>query len=175
MYISIVSQVKDFRNLEKHWDSIAKIDTESTPFQLFAWSYYWWKHLHGNKQLLILLCKRNQDIFAIFPMWQRVLQNGIRVLEFIGSRGTDYLSPLILDDHFRVYQLVFDSIVKNELCDVINFEDIQEYHSLVVYCKKLEFQKKLVIEERESSPCYTIPLPATWNDYLIHLSKRSKL
>lgn len=174
MEIFLISEIEDFLSLKGPWDSLVGKDPEATPFQTFPWSYCWWKHLRGNKRLAILLCKDNRTVTGIFPMWVRTLENGIRVAEFIGSRGTDYLAPIVPNNHHAIYSSILTFLIESEMCDVINFEDVKAAHPMIGFLEQPNLQRQLVTEKRESSPCYVVELPKTWDEYLARLSKRTQ-
>jgi CelD/BcsL family acetyltransferase involved in cellulose biosynthesis len=107
MNISIISSFSDFLDLQDEWDKIVMNCSDSTPFQSFTWNFNWWKYLRGKKKLSILICKEGEEVKGIFPMWLRRLTEDIKILEFIGTRGTDYLGPLVPYRNYLVYEAVF--------------------------------------------------------------------
>lgn len=72
----------------------------------------------------------NESCIAIFPLIERVCDNNI-ILEFIGSRMVDYLSPIILEDHKQHIYEQFKCYIKNNNYSFYGY-DIKNNHS---FCK----------------------------------------
>lgn len=171
MQFTVLENLQDLYTLKSSWDPLETQDKNVTPFQTWGWNYYWWKYLSGTKKLHTLVFFDNSKVVGIIPLWVRQC-NETSILEFIGTRGSDYLDILCLDSHrSEIISLFLTHFISSDF-DFINFEDIREssktIHSLRYRAQKLglSFKKKL------HSPCYKIQLPQTYNDFLQNLSKK---
>jgi RimJ/RimL family protein N-acetyltransferase len=78
--VRLVSSVNEFSELEDVWDRLA-IESSSTIYQTFAWSFYWWKSYSTKRQheLYIILFYDDTQLVGIAPL-------------FINKRSLEYLS-----------------------------------------------------------------------------------
>ncbi|MCL5407941.1 MAG: GNAT family N-acetyltransferase [Candidatus Thermoplasmatota archaeon] len=121
-----------------------------------------------------MICEDSGELVAIFPMWLRTFPDGLRVLEFMGTKGTDYLCPLVIGSKPGIYREIVLSIFDSDVCDVINFEEVPEHHSFVKWLRVFVLEERLERKETESSKCYPIPLPGSWEEYTYGLSRRTR-
>lgn len=174
MKFKIINTGKDFFGLKDSWNSFTTKLGYSTPYQMLEWTYLYWNYFGINKEPQILVFSDREHLLAIFPFWIRN-QFGLKILEPIGTRGTDYIN-VMLDQSYQdeILSLFFDWFIKSDI-DLINMEDIPStvpyLNSLLEYSDKLKLSKTV---NYTHCPCYSINLPDSWENYLQHLSNRAK-
>jgi CelD/BcsL family acetyltransferase involved in cellulose biosynthesis len=176
MLTQIVSSKEEFARLRESWETLATKDPKSTPFQSWEWNYSWWEHLRGEKELSMILVLDNAGtIEGIAPFWLRVYPEGIRVLELIGTRGTDYLNWLLPPGKANsITNEILEFLSRNPFWDLINLEDISEDSLLLTLLPEQAVERKYFVRRWRTSPCFSIPLPNKWPLYLSTLSRRTR-
>ena len=173
MKFRIINTGKDFFELKDAWNSLSTGLEYSTPYQTWEWVYLYWKYFGANKELQILAYTDKEQLLAIFPFWVRN-QFGLKFLEPIGTRGTDYVNILLDQTHQNeILSIFFDWFIKGDF-DLINMEDIPSMaphlNSLLECSDKLKLSKTV---NYAYCPCYSIILPNSWEKYLQNLSGRA--
>ena len=137
----MVEIFKDFNLVKNLWLRLQC----KTPFQTFEWNSLFWQYLKGNKKLFIL-CTDN----TILPLQLRMISE-FKVLELVGTRGTDYLDFIGSSEDLGELIAFLSS---NKFWDIIHFEDIPEDSEL---CK---INSRFYTETSINVPCFAVPLPA---------------
>ena len=84
MEVRILKSEEEFLKCRESWGRIYETMEGSTPFQTWAWNYYWW-HNHKKGELLVFEIYEAKEIFAYAPFV--VIDKRI---EFIGEKHFDY-------------------------------------------------------------------------------------
>jgi CelD/BcsL family acetyltransferase involved in cellulose biosynthesis len=91
-----IEVVRDFTGLEpfrQAWNDLVSRAQTSTIFQTFEWHESWYGVYGGGTEPCVLLASRHGTLIGIAPLMlshRRVLGRTQRVLEFIGTRMSDY-------------------------------------------------------------------------------------
>ena len=118
----------DFSISKDIWDKLYYQDKEATIFQSYSWNKSFYSNLCTKLKLHSLLFYEGDICVAIFPLIERLCDDKI-VLEFLGSRMVDYLSPIILDDHKRFVYSEFKHYININNYFFYGY-DIKSNHSL---------------------------------------------
>ncbi|EKE00099.1 MAG: cellulose biosynthesis protein CelD [uncultured bacterium] len=174
MNLEVIKTRENFIEIKKDWNALKSKLDYYTPYQTWEWNYLYWNHFGTNKDLQIVTVRNKDNLLAIFPF---VIRNqfGFKILEPIGTRGTDYINILIDPIHHNeILSIFFDWFINNDI-DLINMEDIP---STASYLNTLqECSLKLNLFENVNytyCPCFSINLPDSWDSYLQILSNRAK-
>lgn len=95
--IERVSDSDRLDSLRPEWDELLQASAANTVFLSWEWLSTWWKHLGGDRRLLLLAVRDGGELVGLAPLclaWRRLaLGVGSRVVEFLGtgSVGSDYL------------------------------------------------------------------------------------
>jgi hypothetical protein len=171
MRVVVIQSLQDLKTFKRSWDNLEKISNNVTPFQTWGWNYYWWKHLAGTKKLHTLLFFDDSKVVGIIPLWVR-FYNGHSILEFIGSRGSDYLDILCIEKYRgEIIDLFLKHFISSDI-DFINLEDIRDSSKTINAFQYRSRKHKLVIRKNLHSPCYGIWLPTTYNEFLKNLPRK---
>lgn len=174
MILDVICHESEFVSLKYKWNILKNQLDYSTPFQTWEWSYFYWKYFGSNKDLQIITISEDNHLLAVFPFWLRQL-SGIKILEPIGTRGTDYLN-LLLNPHYmnELLPVFFEWFLKSDI-DLINMEDIpSKAFYLRPFLLTADTFKLYKYLNATYCPCYEIKLPDSWNAYLYILSARSR-
>lgn len=126
----VIKVDRDFSISQQVWNSLYSQDKESTIYQSYQWNKNFYFKLSSELKLHNLIFYHNENCIAIFPLIERVCNNNI-ILEFIGSRMVDYLSPIVLEDHKQHIYEQFKCYIKNNNYSFYGY-DIKSTHS---FCK----------------------------------------
>jgi CelD/BcsL family acetyltransferase involved in cellulose biosynthesis len=168
-----IVEFDDLCRLRPSWDVVASLDAWATPFQFCDWSIAWWRHLRGDKRLAAYAGFQNGNLVAIFPMLRRTLSSGYSVLEFIGTRGTDYLGPAMVSHDVSIYKTMLDHVM-DDGADCVAFEDVPSDHPMLACARVNATRRSWHADEWESSPTFQVHVPSSWDAYLRTLSTRSR-
>jgi len=180
MYVTEVTTKAEFLALKNCWDRVLLQNPASTPFQSWEWNHSWWECLRGEKEPLFLIVRDEKDseVQSIAPFWIRTYPGGMKVLELIGARGTDYLDFAVLTmptaNNARVLKAIFAHLDRHEFWEVINLEDIAEDSPLIQAVHGFCQEKGYELNEWITCPCHSIILPSSWSVYVEALSTRMK-
>ena len=112
--IDILSDISKLQSYEDEWNSILEENKNNNPFLEQSYIKKYWRYFHQNKQLFILVLRKNQEIIGFCPLMKkkRFLYNQI---SFIGRCHCRYMD-FIIRDKFRKEAL------ENFLCFLKNMK-----------------------------------------------------
>ena len=131
---------KNFSISKEDWNFLFNQDVEATIFQSYNWNKSFYYSLCQDLNLHNLCFYIESKCIAIFPLVEREFDN-CTILEFIGSRMVDYLSPIILEEYKDfVYKTFKRYIIKNKY--LFYGYDVKNTHSLLnvfkQHCKTVD-------------------------------------
>src|SRR5947209_5323769 len=94
MQVRIVENAADFAALAAPWQALAH-EVGARPFQEFGWAAAWMRTLgtvEGRQPRVITLWDGDR-LRAVLPLTSRRFK-GVRLLEWVGARRTDYCDAL---------------------------------------------------------------------------------
>ncbi len=139
--------------------------SDITPYQCFSWVYNYAKYFIGQNVPHIIYTEN-----TIIPMWVK-RYNSISALEFIGTRGTDYLN-LITNSPKEAVQLLLNDFIRNKDINLIYLEDIIETAPIIEYLMAGSVNLGLYIKSEINCPVRSMALPDTPKKYISKLSDR---
>ena len=88
----IVEPVADLEAARDDWTGLA--DAAGSPFSTWEWASAWWRHLGGDRELLLRRCRAPDGrISAILPLYLAA-ERPLRVVRFVGHGPADQLAPV---------------------------------------------------------------------------------
>ena len=159
--IYVINSLIEMENLKAEWDGILNSCPDNTPFQSWEWNYGISK-TYDPSELIRIIVARNEEgkIVGIAPLkLRKYLLTGIRILEFIGTRSSDYLDIIVVEGYkdYFVGEL-FNWIRKNKEWQIINFISLRK-ETIDIFSKYFSFE----YSDQIVSPY--ISLPSSINDY----------
>jgi CelD/BcsL family acetyltransferase involved in cellulose biosynthesis len=103
--ITLVDRFAELEPRREAWNELARRAGTSTVFQTYEWHLSWWRVFGSGSQPFVLLAEIDSELVGIAPLMlthRRVLGRRQRVVEFIGSRMSDYCDFLVPDTHRHV-------------------------------------------------------------------------
>lgn len=122
---------RTFSISQQVWDDLFLKDKESTIYQSYQWNKHFYFKLSSKLKLHNLVFYHNDKCIAIFPLVEHVYDNNI-ILEFIGSRMVDYLSPIVIKKYKRHIYKEFKCYIQNNNYSFYGY-DIKREHSFCKY------------------------------------------
>lgn len=165
MKFRVIDSLREFESFQKDYDRIFYDCSDVTPYQSFGWTYNYAKYFLGQNKLNICV-----DGQSILPMWRKNY-NGINALEFIGTRGTDYLNFITNNKELTADTLLY-YFTQDDTLDIIYLEDIIETDRIIDILESKSSALGLYFKKVENCPICFINLPRTSEVYLASLSKR---
>lgn len=166
-----------FWALKPEWNALLRRSSSNTIFLTWEWQSTWWKHL-GEGDLLLLGFRTEDDgrLAGITPLF-RTQTGGRSVLNMLGCRDvSDYLDLITergLED--AVYEALLDYLDREapawDLVDICNIpQSSRTFVRLRELAEARGYQALVEVED----VCPVIPLPGTWDDYLMMLDKKQR-
>ncbi len=174
MKLQVIDNEKDFKEIQPLWNELYRSLSFSTPFQSWAWNFFYWKYFEGSKKLQLLVIRRESQLVGILPLWIRTNQ-GLKIVEPVGTRGTDYIHLLLVEKNIKESLASFLDWVWETDLDILNLEDIPESSLVLEALVNLLEERSIPFSYRpDYCICYHIKLPSSWEEYLDLLSKRRR-
>lgn len=124
----LIEDEAGFEALEQPWSALAAA-CGARPFQDFGWARAWVQTIGRTegRKLRIATLWDGAQLVAIFPLVRRRYL-GIRLLEWIGARVTDYCDVLVHPsfDAKRALRLLWDAISARNDCDVLRLGQVRD-------------------------------------------------
>jgi len=172
-----ISEDEEFYKLKDEWDILLSKSNCNNLFLTWDWLYHWWKIFCQDKNLNILLIRKNGDLIAVAPLFltnNKML--GIKQIHFLGSNyvGSDYLDFII--------QKGSEDEVIPELCNYlnsgngwhfINLTDIPAHSKSIELIQKYHKDNWLILTNNYTI-CPYITLPDNYNLFLQSLSSNMR-
>lgn len=157
------------------WNNLIHQSGSNTIFSTFEWLSTWWKHFGQDKELFILLAKKNEEIVGIAPLLiekRKILKYfPIKVISFLGTGVSDYADFIITKERGKVLTLFLEYLKKiKSLWDLIDLREIREDSpNLVIIRKELE-RLNFTSNAFCIGKCPYIKVNSDWNSYYSSLS-----
>ncbi|MEI6646570.1 MAG: GNAT family N-acetyltransferase [bacterium] len=181
-HVEIITSEEQFASMREAWDALvfANADTTTSIFQSWAYLFNHWKFrktVDGvSRELRLYLLYDDSELIAIAPMWVNVFKYVLRfrVLEFLGSRGLDYLDVITKPGHDtqELVSALFESILDDHCWDVISLSEIRKESSQII--NSVVSKQGLSPKLAPCSICVGISLPKTWDEYRAQIGRSTR-
>ncbi len=158
------------------WKQLLARDPNRHVFATPEWNRLWWEEFAADKELLVVVVKRERDIVGIVPLYRK-LEGGRKILRFVGGIDlTDYLGPICsLEDRDDVA----DAVVGWLREEGTGWDEF-DAHNMLVPFGFAEFLVEsadrqgldFVLSQEETSA--VLPLPSAWDGYLAQLESKDR-
>ncbi len=167
--------------LQAEWDTLLKSSPTNVPFLRFGYQKLWWQTCGGGEwewgEPYLLLGYEKEKLVGIAPLF-RVPFHGEHILTFIGAKNiSDYLDFIVAKQNAKSFS---EAVLAHLTCDASHLWDKIIFSNVPASSPLLPiFQNKsssdnfaCSIQELQSAPY--LPLPKTWDAYLINLDKKQR-
>ena len=162
--------VARLEEVESEWERILPTCSTVTIFVTPWWLRTWWRHFGGGSEPHILWVRDGDATLGIAPL----MMMG-SVARFMGNDDVcdyaDFLVPKGNEDSF--YAAIFDYLPQMQ-CDTLELWSLPEESPTLSYAPKLAEERGYSVEVNEEDKSPYLPLPATWDQYLEGLSRKSR-
>jgi CelD/BcsL family acetyltransferase involved in cellulose biosynthesis len=177
LVIEEINDIEKFRDLKEAWNDLLQKGSDNNIFLTWEWLFIWWQHFGGENKLRIVIIKEAGKIIGIAPLMQKKYRKGflsVDVLENLCSEECDYSGIILAEKSHEVLTLLgkyVAKVIKDENL-IVRMYHIPENSTFLTLLREQYplFSKSLYLEEKPSSFCSYISLPATWDEYFNTLS-----
>lgn len=182
--IEQVTEDSGFIRLQDEWNALLQQSRNNEITLTWEWLYIWWKVFKTSERRLMILAVRdsNGKLVGIAPLQVREVRHNlllpkIKRIEFLASGEdvvdeicSEYLNFIILHglEHEVILRLI--DYLTNDLAfewDEIIFDNILgSSENVQQFERALGENYPLRYEKERKGPCFYIPLPKTWNEFL---------
>ncbi|MGQ9668215.1 MAG: GNAT family N-acetyltransferase, partial [Anaerolineae bacterium] len=178
MQVQYYHDASAFDNLRAEWNPLVFASAANEIFLTLEWQEAWWRHLGGGELWITAVRDPAGALLAIFPCHVLDTTDGRRLLRFIGCvEVTDYLDFILAKGlEEALLELFVEGLGSEEapawdsavLCNISQTSKTLEY--LPALARQAGFQ--VAVKRRDVCPI--IPLPASWEEYLMMLDKTQR-
>ena len=167
-----------FSALKPEWNGLVRRSYHNNLFLTWEWQSTWWKHL-GDGSLLLLGMRAEDDgrLVGIAPLFRDRTDGGETVLYLIGCRDvSDYLDLIVeAGQEEAVYRALLDYLEAGAPeWDMLDFCNIPQQSQALVKLREMAEARGYHTLVEVEDVCPIIPLPDTWDDYLMTLDKKQR-
>lgn len=165
-----------FQRLREIWNPLLHRSAYDTLFMTWEFQSTWWKH-HGEGDPFFLVGTEGGDPVGIAPLYVEDI-DGRRTVRIVGgTEVADYLDFIVLPGYEEPFvEAVVDWLMSGAApaWDVIEWVNVPEEGVLYHIFPRVAARKGLPVEPEQEDVCPIIPLPATWEEYLMMLNKHQR-
>jgi CelD/BcsL family acetyltransferase involved in cellulose biosynthesis len=185
--VRCVTSEEDFARLEPVWNDLLARSEVHTLFLSWDWLSTWWKVFGpGLGQLSIIVVEAQGEVVGIAPCYiKRERETSLlpsRTLMFLGAGekeeeeiDSDYLSIITQSgEEEAIVTCILDYIVSQNICDAIRFSKMILDATIAERINRYFLEKRVVHQVEQTTSAFYIPLPETWDGYLMGLSSRMR-
>ncbi len=163
-----ISTLREIVKLKEAWERLFLKSPGATPFQSWEWNYTIIKEIASSERLKIVAgYNRNNEVVGLAPF--KITHQkftGIKILEFIGNKSSDYLDFLVEEEYrYTFINLIFDLIKHSKDWTILNLINLRKQtKDFITNCLPAE------ISLQDVCPC--VYLPGTIKEYENEVHKR---
>ncbi|GEM_PF-3091010 len=176
--IHVISTEEGLVDLRPEWDRVFLMDPHSTVFQSWEWAFWNWSFRKVGKRLYVLAVRDSEGTLrGIAPLWVREfgLRGLVKIFEFIGTRGTDYLDftaePGWLEP---VIESCLAHLGQEARWNIVDLQEIRESSPTLACLRAVPGFRDEQWVITPCSTCVRIPLPTSWDAYRAALGPSSR-
>jgi len=161
---------ESFASLNSYWADFKQDLNWNTLFVLPSWLEVWWQIFGADFQLYLRAVRQGRKIIGIAPL----LVKGETAYIIGGTDVCDYLdfivTPGMEDDFFNV--LLND--LEQQGINQLNVQPVRPDSTVLTNLVTLARQRKYEVHCCEEGVSVELDLPATWDEYLVMLTKKQR-
>jgi CelD/BcsL family acetyltransferase involved in cellulose biosynthesis len=179
MTIQVIEKFEDLLTIREEWDGLLRQSRSDCVFLTHEWLCTWWKHLAGDRRLVVITVRKGDELIGIAPFALREPQYARmmpHVLELLGSGiiGSDYLDLIVKQGCEReVFEAFARQVTDQGL--VLQLSQLRRGASLCAeFAAYLEGDKWTVTETRINVCPFITVAGHSWDSYLATLSSNQR-
>ena len=160
-----------FTTIQKEWQELLSQSVNDNVFLTHYWQRIYWETMgSSDEELLLFTFLEDDNVIGIAPM---VKKDG--VITFLGSTDLwDTHDFIIRKDSERVFLSAFLEYLEQEQCTEIRLESLLEDSYTVSLLPSLAAAKGYRVDLVREDCLMGVPLPKTWDEYLMTLRKKDR-
>ena len=177
MQVELIDQIEHFKNFKEDWDTAYLADPHATVFVSWPWIRGWIDTTNDRWLVLAVKVDKSSPYVAFLPLALRNVKTNrffsVHQLHFAGTPTSDHKGFVCQPEYqdiaiksmaiFIQKHISWDYLLAEEIWDP-RFDDfLSEFSSL-----------KYRIKERAATGCPYLPLPQSWDDYLLQMGHESR-
>lgn len=177
MRVEIIRSVKALGELETDWVSLMGRCSYATPFQAFEWNYACCRWIENANDLFVVVVRDGPRLVGLAPLVRSRERFGATSLRFIGAGISDYLAFLLeVGQEDTILSAVISALRDNRrLWDRVVLQDLPGGgFDNTTLCTKASAEGFYTIQPNDTSICWSLRLPSSWEGYLSGLSKEMR-
>ncbi|MEE8442113.1 MAG: GNAT family N-acetyltransferase [Dehalococcoidia bacterium] len=168
MALRIVQE--DFSPTWDDWEALAAQTLRPSVFQTPLWHHVWWKELGGQAELRLISLREDETLVGIGPL---MLHDD--TLMFLGDTDLwDYHDFVIARDRDADFYPVLFEYLRQERWSRMDLRSLPEDSTSLRYLPELAKACGYRVEVTKEDVSPGVALPATWDDYLMGLTKKDR-
>jgi CelD/BcsL family acetyltransferase involved in cellulose biosynthesis len=175
MRVELVTRYEDLASRSEGWNVL----TQDMPFLRWEWLGAWWRHYGRGQQLFVPLVRDDQEqLVGLAPWFLETHPAFGRVVRFLGSGEacTDYLTILSAPGkECEVAEAIADWLDsvggRGALWDQVELIGAAKDDAAVWRLIERLAEHGNTLHRRESTSCWRIELPGSWEEFQAQLSK----
>lgn len=175
MEITAYTDAAAFDELAAEWNALLARAPIDCVFYTWEWQKTWWQAYQPG-DLLILTCRRDQQLVGIAPLFITESARGTST-QIIGCVDvTDYLDFIIDRDHLQAALAAFADFLHDQrasigMLDLCNIPADSPTRQIL---PALLAERGFAVEVEQQEVCPVISLPSEWQLYLASLDKKQR-
>jgi CelD/BcsL family acetyltransferase involved in cellulose biosynthesis len=173
--VEVIDSIEGLMPLKERWNRLLKRSNYDSVYLTWEWFVTWWKNFGKDKELLILLVKRGDEVIAIFPFMRvdcRCLGLHVKKIKALANDYTSYFDIITTVEEKQSLELAFNYLKKIKW-DVIELGELLSNSKSVKILDTLS--KKGLVRMHKEETVYThpyIPISGCWAEYRSTLSRK---
>jgi CelD/BcsL family acetyltransferase involved in cellulose biosynthesis len=172
----VISDYSAFLDLEAEWNDAVDRARVTDPFLRHAWLRTWWDCFAGDRQLHVIVVRRDERILAIAPLMRETVQMyglPIRKIDFIHNDHTPRIDFIVTGRTDEGYRAIWDALFETrDRWDLLQLSRIPRASGTRDAIQRLAQEQRCAtgVWEGDVSPYLT--LTGTWEEYHAGLSAK---
>ena len=177
MQVRLVEEETDWRALREGWDELLTRCQLSNIFLTFEWLDIWWRHFRRGKRLSVLVAEQDGQLVGVAPLVVSRRPWGPRVVEFMGAGVADYHDVISSPElSSEVIHAFWSSLCTHaRRWDLLQLPQVCEKTMTAKVLSQAIGQDGFHLHQFTGEVCPCLSLPATWEDYLRLLSRKTRM
>ena len=161
---------ESFDSLTSYWTSSSHRLKWGSVFVLPSWLEVWWRKFQPGTELYLGAVRQQSDIIGIAP-----LQVKGKEASFIGSTDVcDYLDFIVAPGREKDFFSVLLDDLRQRGINSLDLRPLRPDSTVLTHLVAIARNRKYEILREEEGVSLELDLPATWEEYLLALTKKQR-
>jgi CelD/BcsL family acetyltransferase involved in cellulose biosynthesis len=177
MYVERVDDIHTLESIRDEWNNLlAKAETKTAELS-YEWQTGFWRHLHEDSELFVLVVREGEQILGIAPLQLSTVETlGVqaRTLETFTQERNNYQDFIIADGNEQVLNCIVEYLLANQrYWDMLRLRHIPKTAATACHFQNGRCDPRLAVKTICEDKCLTLDIDGCWDEYARH-SKAAK-